>query len=184
MALTPRTSARPVPDGQAQRLRPRRGRRLQVERGDGARGSAAAGHGDGGPGPCRGRQGAGAASGPSLRSRATMAPVDAAAGTGARAVAEAETISRTLLLAQRTADTTIADANVRAEDPRVATPRSPRATLDSREMRPRLEEARTEAGEAGGERLAAESEVQSLLARRDFLAVRRRSPRAVPRRPA
>jgi DivIVA domain-containing protein len=63
---------------------------------------------------------------------------------------DAETISRTLLLAQRTADTAIADA--KQEAARI------------------VEEARVEGRKANeDERIKAESEVQSLLARRDFL---------------
>jgi cell division initiation protein len=85
---------------------------------------------------------------------------------------EAETISRTLLLAQRTADRTIAEANAEAEriigDARTES----EATLDStREMSARLlEDARAEARRTTErERLTAEAEVQSLVARREFL---------------
>jgi DivIVA domain-containing protein len=61
-----------------------------------------------------------------------------------------ETISRTLLLAQRAAETTVADAKTEA------------AKL--------IEDARAEARNAHeDERIKAENEVQSLLARRDFL---------------
>jgi DivIVA domain-containing protein len=61
-----------------------------------------------------------------------------------------ETISRTLLLAQRAAETTVADAKAEA------------AKL--------IEDARAEARNAHeDERIKAENEVQSLLARRDFL---------------
>ena len=80
----------------------------------------------------------------------TPAP-DAAPGVPTTvAVEEAETISRTLLLAQRTADTTIADAE--------------------REATEIIESAKAESRKAGeAERVRVEGEVQALLARRDFL---------------
>ena len=93
------------------------------------------------------------------------APIDAS-------VDEAETISRTLLLAQRTADTAVAEARgeaariVRAANDEAAT------TLDStREMAAQLlDEARAEARRTGdAERMAIASEVEALKARRDFL---------------
>jgi hypothetical protein len=63
---------------------------------------------------------------------------------------EAETISRTLLLAQRTADATIADAE--------------------REANEIIETAKAESRKSGeAERVRVEGEVQALLARRDFL---------------
>jgi DivIVA domain-containing protein len=76
-------------------------------------------------------------------------------------VDEAETISRTLLLAQRTADGTIADAQAEAE----------RVTAAANEEAARIvDEARREARHAGeAERVQVEGEVQALLARRDFL---------------
>ena len=87
-------------------------------------------------------------------------------------VDEAETISRTLLLAQRTADVTIAEA--RAEAERIAQEAGQEAskTLDStREMTSRLlDEAREEARREGdAERTTVRTEVESLRARRDFL---------------
>jgi DivIVA domain-containing protein len=87
-------------------------------------------------------------------------------------VDEAETISRTLLLAQRTADTTVAEA--RAEAARLLAEAGEQAarTLDStREMAAQLlAEAREEAREVGeAERVAIAGEVDSLKARRDFL---------------
>lgn len=85
---------------------------------------------------------------------------------------EAETISRTLLLAQRTADTTVAEARAEAErilgDARVEAD----TTIDStREMSAKLlEDARADARRSTeAERIAAENEVQSLVARREFL---------------
>jgi len=87
-------------------------------------------------------------------------------------VAEAETISRTLVLAQRTADTTVADA--RAEAERIVQQATVEAetTIDStREMSSQiLEDARAEARRASdAERQTAENEVQALVARREFL---------------
>ena len=74
----------------------------------------------------------------------------AAAVPSAVAADEAETISRTLLLAQRTADSTIADAE--------------------REATEIVESAKAESRKAGeAERVRVEGEVQALLARRDFL---------------
>ena len=87
-------------------------------------------------------------------------------------VDESETISRTLLLAQRTADMTVAEAKAEAE--RIAREAGDEAskTLDStREMSARLlDEAREEARqESENERTAMQTEVESLTARRDFL---------------
>lgn len=87
-------------------------------------------------------------------------------------VDESETISRTLLLAQRTADMTVAEAQAEAE--RIAREAGDEAsrTLDStREMSARLlDEAREEARREGDvERQAVRTEVDSLTARRDFL---------------
>ena len=85
---------------------------------------------------------------------------------------EAETISRTLLLAQRTADSTIADAESEAERIRTAARTEADTTLDStREMSSQLiEEARAEARKVSeAERVAAANEVESLKARREFL---------------
>ncbi len=87
-------------------------------------------------------------------------------------VDEAETISRTLLLAQRTADTTVAEA--RSEAARIVGAANDEAatTLDStREMAAQLlAEARVEARRLGeAERGAVAGEVEGLKARRDFL---------------
>ncbi len=87
-------------------------------------------------------------------------------------VDESETISRTLLLAQRTADTTVAEAQAEAERLRSE---AAAEVLDQRESaRERAEsliaDARAAARLAGDEeRAAVEGEVNSLLARRDFL---------------
>src|SRR5262245_3553692 len=80
---------------------------------------------------------------------------------------EAETISRTLVLAQRTADATIADANTEAERILTEARSESQSTLDStREMSAKLmEDARAEAREASvAERQAIDNEVQSLVA--------------------
>jgi DivIVA domain-containing protein len=86
-----------------------------------------------------------AASQPVVESGPTAAADEPAVGT-----AEAETISRTLLLAQRTADATVADAEKQAT-----------GIIDAAKAESR------KAGEA--ERVRVEGEVQALLARRDFL---------------
>lgn len=85
---------------------------------------------------------------------------------------EAETISRTLLLAQRTADSTVAEA--RGEAARIVATANDEAatTLDStREMSAQLlAEARAEARQVGeSARAAIAGEVEALKARRDFL---------------
>lgn len=85
---------------------------------------------------------------------------------------QAETISRTLLLAQRTADTTIAEAEAAAERIRTEARDEADQTLDStREMSAQIvEEARAEARKSNeAERVAAANEVESLKARREFL---------------
>jgi cell division initiation protein len=113
------------------------------------------------------------------RARAAVARLQELTESGSAAtpavdasVDEAETISRTLLLAQRTADTTVAEA--RSEAARIVRSANDEAatTLDStREMAAQLlDEARAEARRAGdAERLAIAGEVESLKARRDFL---------------
>jgi cell division septum initiation protein DivIVA len=85
---------------------------------------------------------------------------------------QSETISRTLVLAQRTADSLIAEARAEAHKVVSTANDEAAATRDSaREMAATmLEEAREEARRAGeSERLSAASEVDSLKARRDFL---------------
>jgi DivIVA domain-containing protein len=85
---------------------------------------------------------------------------------------EAETISRTLVLAQRTADTTIAEARSEAARVVQAANDEAAATLDSaREMSAQLlQEARDEARRVGeNERRTVLGEVEALKARRDFL---------------
>jgi DivIVA domain-containing protein len=85
---------------------------------------------------------------------------------------EAETISRTLLLAQRTADQALADAQQESEKVMAAANVEASRTLEgSQETAARLlDEARNEAREVGrDERIALDAEVNALMARRDFL---------------
>jgi DivIVA domain-containing protein len=85
---------------------------------------------------------------------------------------QSETISRTLLLAQRTADTTVAEARSEAERLRAeAEAEASQQIGSSREIAESLlVAARSEARKVGEEeRSAMEGEVNSLLARRDFL---------------
>ena len=85
---------------------------------------------------------------------------------------DSETISRTLLLAQRTADQTVAQANADAESITVKARVDATTVIDNaRSMADKLlDEARLEARRSGeSERIKAENEVQALLARRDFL---------------
>jgi DivIVA domain-containing protein len=87
-------------------------------------------------------------------------------------VDEAETISRTLVLAQRTADTTVAEARTEAARILAVSSDEAAATLDStREMSALLlAEAREEARSVGeAVRIAIAGEVDALMARRDFL---------------
>ena len=106
-------------------------------------------------------------SGAAAAPAAAAAPVQVEVSTD-----ESETISRTLLLAQRTADTTVSEA--RSEAARIVKSANDEAatTLDStREMAAQLlDEARSEARRVGeSERIAIAGEVESLKARRDFL---------------
>ena len=113
------------------------------------------------------------------------APAPAAAPTAAPARAEAprssepvvsdddaKTISQALILAQRTAETTVGEARERAERILADAQSSAEEQLDAArgEASRLLDEAREQARkQVEVERVAAESEVQSLLARRDFL---------------
>lgn len=99
--------------------------------------------------------------------QAPAADGEAADGTPAPArrplvaVEESETISRTLLLAQRTADTTVAEAEQEARD---------RLDAADAEASRIVEDAKAESRRAAeSERVRVEGEVQALLARRDFL---------------
>ncbi|MDP2290913.1 MAG: DivIVA domain-containing protein [Actinomycetota bacterium] len=85
---------------------------------------------------------------------------------------DAEVISRTLLLAQRTADTTVSDARAEAEAvTSQAREEASRVLESARVMAAKtVEEGRIEMRRAvEDERVKAENEVQALLARRDFL---------------
>jgi DivIVA domain-containing protein len=85
---------------------------------------------------------------------------------------EAETISRTLLLAQRTADTTVAEAQAEARRITETAAETGRTLVaDAQQTADRMiDDARIEARRAGeDQRIEVESEVQSLLARREFL---------------
>lgn len=85
---------------------------------------------------------------------------------------DTEMISRTLLLAQRTADAALADARVEAEGITAHAREEAARVLDSaRTMAAKtVEDARADARRAvDDERVKAENEVQALLARRDFL---------------
>jgi DivIVA domain-containing protein len=111
-----------------------------------------------------------------LSRQAGDAPAAGAAASGEAPVRanvdEAETISRTLLLAQRTADTTIAEAQAEADRLLGAARDDAATSLDQAraEATSLLEAARSDARRAGeSERVQVEGEVQALLARRDFL---------------
>jgi DivIVA domain-containing protein len=113
------------------------------------------------------------------RARAAVARLQELSQAGAEvgaapraSVDESETISRTLLLAQRTADATVADAQAEAD--RLLEAAREQAAHDvnaaSTEAARLVDEARQEARRAGeSERVQVEGEVQALLARRDFL---------------
>ena len=85
---------------------------------------------------------------------------------------DTEVISRTLLLAQRTADATVAEAKTEADGVLTQAREEAGRVLDNaRTMATKtLDEARFDARRAADdERVRAENEVQALLARRDFL---------------
>ena len=110
----------------------------------------------------------------SAASAPEAAPESATAGTAvvAASVDQSETISRTLLLAQHTADAAVAEARAEAERLRTeAEAEANRQLESSREVSETLvNEARAEARQVGEqERTAVEAEVNSMLARRDFL---------------
>jgi DivIVA domain-containing protein len=101
-----------------------------------------------------------------------LSEAGSAAPTVDASVEESETISRTLLLAQRTADQAIASARAEAEQIlRKANDEAARTLDSTREMSAQLlVEARVDArkiGEAARDSVA--SEVEALKARRDFL---------------
>lgn len=85
---------------------------------------------------------------------------------------DAEVISRTLLMAQRTADSAVAEARVEAESITAQAREEASRVLDgARTMATKtIEDSRADARRAvDDDRVKAENEVQSLLARRDFL---------------
>jgi vacuolar-type H+-ATPase subunit H len=85
---------------------------------------------------------------------------------------QAEVISRTLMLAQRTADTTVAEAKTEAESILANAHGEAGSMIASARVQASrvVDEARVEARRTSeAERLKAESEVQALLARREFL---------------
>lgn len=108
-------------------------------------------------------------------SQPAAAPVQATVAAPAPDLArtdEAETISRTLLLAQRTADTTVAEAEAQARSiTDNANTEARQLVSGAQDQVSRLmEDARSEARRAGEtQRVQVESEVQALLARREFL---------------
>ncbi len=86
--------------------------------------------------------------------------------------AQAEAITKTLLLAQRTADTTVADARAEADRLLAEARSEAEASMASSQASAAqlLEEARVEARSVGEEeRRTLESDVSELMARRDFL---------------
>lgn len=115
------------------------------------------------------------------RARAAVAKLQELTQATAQAPAEssttissddAEAISRTLLLAQKAADTTIAEARQEA-DTMVSAARAEAATVLAearRQAAAQVEDARVEARRSSeAEKQKVESEVQALLARREFL---------------
>ena len=85
---------------------------------------------------------------------------------------DSETISRTLLLAQRTADNTMADARSEAEKVRAAARAEADTSVSAAKVEAGrlIEAAKADARRAGeSERVRVEEELQSLLARLEFL---------------
>ncbi|MEO5898774.1 MAG: DivIVA domain-containing protein [Ilumatobacteraceae bacterium] len=107
--------------------------------------------------------GTGPAVAPTPAQAAESEPVAAPAPAPATVLTptDAESISRTLLLAQRTADTTVAGAEQEAASITAAAKAQAAGILDAARVEGRKVKE--------DERLAAEGEVQALLARRDFL---------------
>lgn len=102
---------------------------------------------------------------------AVPTPAPAAEGTRGR-VEESETISRTLLLAQRTADQAVADAQAEADRVLAAAREDATGQLDGAkaEAAELIEAAKHDATREGEtERVRVEGEVHELVARRDFL---------------
>lgn len=105
-------------------------------------------------------------------SQQVQAGAAAPAAAPAAPTGDTEVISRTLLLAQRTADQTVAEAKVEAEGIVAKARDEAGRVLDTaRTMAAKtVDDARNEARRAlEDEKVKADNEVQSLLARRDFL---------------
>ncbi len=108
-------------------------------------------------------------------SQPAATPVQPAAATAVSDVVrtdETEIISRTLLLAQRTADTTVAEAEAQARSITESASSEARSLVSGAQdqVSRLMEDARSEARRAGeAQRVQVESEVQALLARREFL---------------
>lgn len=107
-----------------------------------------------------------------VTSQVGAAPAPAVVAPTPSSTGDTEVISRTLLLAQRTADAAIAEARAEADRLMGEAREEAGRVLDSaRSMASKaVDEAREDARRSvADERIRAESEVQSLLARRDFL---------------
>ena len=103
---------------------------------------------------------------------ATLREGTPSGGMAQPSAGDAEVISRTLVLAQRTADTTVAEARGQAEQITKGARDEASSVLESaRTTAAKLvDDAKVEARRSKEEELArAENEVQALLARRDFL---------------
>ncbi|MEM1332844.1 MAG: DivIVA domain-containing protein [Actinomycetota bacterium] len=110
---------------------------------------------------------------PTPATESAHAPEPAATADPTPTRDDADTISRTLLLAQRTADSVVAEAEAEAARIRAEADTEAAGAMESaREITARLvDEARDEARRAGAaERQAVEGEVDSLKARREFLS--------------
>lgn len=106
-----------------------------------------------------------------LTTSATFPPVAAEPSIDVT-VDQSETISRTLLLAQRTADTAVAEARVEAQRLRAEAEAEAAEAVESSRAASQafLEDARAAARKAGEhEKTELAGEVNSLMARRDFL---------------
>lgn len=106
------------------------------------------------------------------RARAAVAKLQETTQHAAAPTGDVDAISRTLVLAQRTADAAVAEARAEAEQIVAEAKEEAGRLLDAaRAMSTRtIDEARAEARRAADDdRRAADNEVQQLLARRDFL---------------
>lgn len=106
------------------------------------------------------------------RARAAVAKLQESTQHAPAPTGDVDAISRTLVLAQRTADAAVAEARAEADTIVAEAKEEAGRLLDAaRAMSARtIEEARSEARKAADDdRRAADNEVQQLLARRDFL---------------